>query len=41
MATWEDLRPLMCRAAYAATVPADDQETRLESGHRYLGRWPP
>ncbi|MFD7278591.1 TetR/AcrR family transcriptional regulator [Streptomyces sp. NPDC059862] len=35
--TWDDLRPLMCGAAYAATVHADDQETRLESGRRYLG----
>ncbi|WBO62705.1 TetR/AcrR family transcriptional regulator [Streptomyces camelliae] len=35
--TWDDLRPLMCGAAYAATVHADDRKTRLESGRRYLG----
>ncbi|MDT0317857.1 TetR/AcrR family transcriptional regulator [Streptomyces millisiae] len=34
--TWDDLRPLMCGAAYAATVHADGQETRLASGRRYL-----
>ncbi|MFI5798958.1 TetR/AcrR family transcriptional regulator [Streptomyces sp. NPDC051677] len=35
--TWEDLRPLMCGIAYAAQVHADDLETRLDSGRRYLG----
>ena len=34
---WDDLRPLMCGIAYAANVHADDQETRLETGRRYLG----
>ncbi len=35
--TWDDLRPLMCGVAYAANVHADDQQTRLESGRRYVG----
>ncbi|MFI6741239.1 TetR/AcrR family transcriptional regulator [Nonomuraea sp. NPDC050451] len=35
--TWDDLRPLMCGVAYAATVHADDPQARLESGRRYLG----
>ncbi|MCF1592961.1 TetR/AcrR family transcriptional regulator [Streptomyces muensis] len=36
LVTWEDLRPLMCGAAYAAQVHATDHKTRLESGRRYL-----
>ncbi|MGW5657828.1 TetR/AcrR family transcriptional regulator [Streptomyces humi] len=35
--TWDDLRPLMCGIAHAAQVHADDLETRLDSGRRYLG----
>ncbi|WP_234335692.1 hypothetical protein [Streptomyces sp. NRRL S-1022] len=35
--TWDDLLPLMCGIAFAANVHADDQQTRLESGRRYLG----
>ena len=35
--TWEDLRPLMCGIATAAQIHTDDQETRLETGRRYLG----
>ncbi len=27
----------MCGIAFAANVHADDQQTRLESGRRYLG----
>ncbi|WTZ37792.1 hypothetical protein OG241_02685 [Streptomyces sp. NBC_01390] len=36
MVTWDDLRPLMCGIAYAAQIHADDLETRLDSGRRYL-----
>ncbi|MEH0573335.1 MULTISPECIES: TetR/AcrR family transcriptional regulator [Streptomyces] len=34
--TWEGLLPLMCGVAYAATIHADHQKARLESGRRYL-----
>jgi AcrR family transcriptional regulator len=34
--TWDDLLPLMCGIAFAASVHAGDQRTRLESGRRYL-----
>jgi hypothetical protein len=34
--TWDDLLPLRCGLAFAAEVHADD-ETRLKTGHRYLG----
>jgi hypothetical protein len=34
--TWDDLLPLMCGLAFAANGHADD-ETRLETGRRYLG----
>lgn len=34
--TWDDLLPLMCGIAFAAKVHAEDQQTRLESGRRYL-----
>ncbi|MFH8663038.1 TetR/AcrR family transcriptional regulator [Streptomyces afghaniensis] len=34
--TWDDLLPLMCGIAFAANVHAEDQQTRLESGRRYL-----
>ncbi|MGW1600089.1 TetR/AcrR family transcriptional regulator [Streptomyces eurythermus] len=36
MVTWDDLLPLMCGIAFAANVHADDQQTRLASGRRYL-----
>ncbi|MFI9754373.1 TetR/AcrR family transcriptional regulator [Streptomyces collinus] len=35
--TWDDLLPLMCGLAFAAQVHADDDETRRETGRRYLG----
>jgi hypothetical protein len=38
--TWDDLLPLMCGLAFAANVHADDDETRLETGRRYLGVMP-
>lgn len=34
---WEDLRPLMCGIATAAQIHTDDQETRFDTGRRYLG----
>ncbi|MFG2133970.1 TetR/AcrR family transcriptional regulator [Streptomyces sp. NPDC048751] len=35
--TWDDVLPLMCGIAFAANVHAADQQTRLQSGRRYLG----